>query len=130
MAAELSPREPAGPAPDRPAGRNPASDESSLAGSRTLERVERLTRRLAALADAEARQVAEELVGAILELYGDGLARIMETVGHAPAIVAPLADDPVVASLLLVHDLYPVPLEARVLEALDSVRPYMESHGG
>ena len=34
------------------------------------------------------------------------------------------------ASLMLIHDLYPVPLEERVQEALDSVRPYMESHGG
>jgi Fe-S cluster biogenesis protein NfuA/nitrite reductase/ring-hydroxylating ferredoxin subunit len=35
-----------------------------------------------------------------------------------------------VASLLLIHDLYPISLEERVLEALDTVRPYMESHGG
>ena len=35
-----------------------------------------------------------------------------------------------IASLLLIHGLYPVSLEARVREALDSVRPYMESHGG
>ena len=41
-----------------------------------------------------------------------------------------LVDDGVVASLLLIHGLYPVDLETRVLEALDSVRPYMESHGG
>ena len=34
------------------------------------------------------------------------------------------------AGLLLIHDLYPVPLEERVAEALDTVRPYMESHGG
>ena len=34
------------------------------------------------------------------------------------------------ASLLLIHDLYPVSLQERVLEALDTVRPYMESHGG
>ena len=34
------------------------------------------------------------------------------------------------ASLLLIHGLYPVDLETRVREALDSVRPYMESHGG
>jgi Fe-S cluster biogenesis protein NfuA/nitrite reductase/ring-hydroxylating ferredoxin subunit len=31
---------------------------------------------------------------------------------------------------MLLHGAYPVPLEERVLEALDSVRPYMESHGG
>ena len=34
------------------------------------------------------------------------------------------------ATLLLIHDLHPVPLEQRVQDALDSVRPYMESHGG
>ena len=34
------------------------------------------------------------------------------------------------ATLLLIHDLHPVPLEERVREALEQVRPYMESHGG
>ena len=43
---------------------------------------------------------------------------------------ARLAGDGVIGSLLLMHGLYPVPLEQRVREALDSVRPYMESHGG
>ena len=41
-----------------------------------------------------------------------------------------LADDPLVAMLLLIHDLHPVPLEDRVHRALEQVRPYMESHGG
>ena len=40
------------------------------------------------------------------------------------------SQDGVVASLLLIHDLYPVDLETRVREALATVRPYMESHGG
>ena len=31
---------------------------------------------------------------------------------------------------MLAHGLYPVSLEERVGDALDSVRPYMESHGG
>jgi Fe-S cluster biogenesis protein NfuA/nitrite reductase/ring-hydroxylating ferredoxin subunit len=30
----------------------------------------------------------------------------------------------------MIHDLYPVPLEERVMSALDTIRPYMESHGG
>jgi Fe-S cluster biogenesis protein NfuA/nitrite reductase/ring-hydroxylating ferredoxin subunit len=30
----------------------------------------------------------------------------------------------------MIHDLYPVPIEERVTAALDTVRPYMESHGG
>ncbi|HEY2601142.1 MAG TPA: NifU family protein [Thermoleophilaceae bacterium] len=74
--------------------------------------------------------MAEELVSAVVQMYGVGLERIMELVGDSPSIRDAFASDDVVASLLLIHDLYPVPLEERVAEALDSVRPYMESHGG
>src|SRR5204863_3837834 len=41
-----------------------------------------------------------------------------------------LLDDGIVASLLLIHGLYPIPLEERVVQALDSVRPFLASHGG
>jgi Fe-S cluster biogenesis protein NfuA/nitrite reductase/ring-hydroxylating ferredoxin subunit len=54
----------------------------------------------------------------------------MAAVEDSPAVCGLLTADPVVASLLLIHDLYPVPLEKRVAEALERVRPYMESHGG
>src|SRR6187397_452269 len=70
----------------------------------------------------------EELAGALMDLYGEGLERIMAAVDEDTR--ARLAEDGVVASLLLMHGLFPVPLEERVREALDSVRPYMESHGG
>jgi Fe-S cluster biogenesis protein NfuA/nitrite reductase/ring-hydroxylating ferredoxin subunit len=73
-------------------------------------------------------------VSAIIAMYGDGLARIMATIEGArdagATILDELSQDGAVASLLLIHDLYPVPLGERVLEALDTVRPYMESHGG
>ena len=70
----------------------------------------------------------EELAGALMELYGEGLERIVAAVDDDTR--KRLAEDGVIASLLLMHGLYPVPLEERVREALDSVRPYMESHGG
>ena len=38
--------------------------------------------------------------------------------------------DPGIAGLLLIHGLHPVPLADRLQQALDKVRPYMESHGG
>ena len=101
---------------------------------RTLERVQELTDALQALEDGPAKEIAGELVGAIVDLYGEGLTRIMQALPQHSAlgeeIRERLANDGVVASLLLIHDLYPVPLETRVLEALASVRPYMESHGG
>ena len=73
-------------------------------------------------------------MGAMVELYGLGLERIFEAIDDAgeagAAIRGRLVDDGVVASLLLIHDLYPVDLPTRVEEALASVRPYLESHGG
>jgi Fe-S cluster biogenesis protein NfuA/nitrite reductase/ring-hydroxylating ferredoxin subunit len=81
-----------------------------------------------------AREAAQGLVGAVLEMHGAGLARIGEVLEEAgPAgeeAKRKLLEDGVVASLLLIHDLHPVPLEERAREALEEVRPYMDSHGG
>jgi Fe-S cluster biogenesis protein NfuA/nitrite reductase/ring-hydroxylating ferredoxin subunit len=65
------------------------------------------------------------LARALLDMYGEGLRRILERAdGRA------LAEDELISHLLLLHDLHPVPVEERVAEALESVRPYLESHGG
>jgi Fe-S cluster biogenesis protein NfuA/nitrite reductase/ring-hydroxylating ferredoxin subunit len=99
-----------------------------------VARVQALTARLEALADPEARAVGDELAEAIVDMYGDGLARIFAVLdGEDPALAgarAELAQDGVVASLMLMHGLYPVDLDTRVLEALEEVRPYLESHEG
>jgi Fe-S cluster biogenesis protein NfuA/nitrite reductase/ring-hydroxylating ferredoxin subunit len=99
-----------------------------------VERVQRLTGELELISDPAARERAEALIGAVIELYGEGLERILATLEQAGAAGAELREqlscDGVVASLMLIHGLYPVGLEQRVGEALDSVRPYMESHGG
>jgi len=107
---------------------------AGLDSERHLERVQELTQALEALEDGPAKEIAEDAIGAIVELYGDGLARIVDILGDSGVagqeIHERLVDDGVVASLLLIHDLYPIDLETRVREALDTVRPYMESHGG
>ncbi|MDQ6777649.1 MAG: NifU family protein [Actinomycetota bacterium] len=97
-------------------------------------RVQELQAQLDAASDPATREVAEELVSAVVQMYGSGLEKIFSALadhGEAGgAIAAGLAEDPDVASLLLIHDLHPVALETRVTEALEKVRPYMESHGG
>jgi Fe-S cluster biogenesis protein NfuA/nitrite reductase/ring-hydroxylating ferredoxin subunit len=112
----------------------PATDRVPLHSERHLARVQELTEALEGLEDRHARELAEDLVGAIVELYGEGLARVVDRLHAAGAagqeIHEQLVQDGVVASLLLIHDLYPIDLETRVREALASVRPYMESHGG
>lgn len=99
-----------------------------------VERVQVLTEQLEGIEDAGARAVADDLVASVMQLYGTGLERIFDALAQPGAsaadVRAVLVDDGVVASLLLIHDLYPVDLDTRVREALASVRPYMESHGG
>jgi Fe-S cluster biogenesis protein NfuA/nitrite reductase/ring-hydroxylating ferredoxin subunit len=97
------------------------------------ERMEALLEEVEGLADPAARDTALELVQGLLDLYGEGLARV---VGHVAArdedgaLAEAFAGDELVSHLLLLHGLHPVPLEARVRGALDEVRPYLESHGG
>jgi len=95
--------------------------------------MQELGERLSAV-DPVSREIADELVGAVVQMYGVGLERIVSVLEEAgpagEALRDELVADPVVASLLLIHDLYPVPLDERVAQALERVRPYMESHGG
>jgi Fe-S cluster biogenesis protein NfuA len=108
--------------------------EPARAPEDLVARVEELTTALEQVADPFARGIAEDLVAAIVELYGEGLERIGAALGEGGEVGAQIRDrlveDGVVASLLLIHGLHPVSLADRVLEALDTVRPYMESHGG
>jgi len=83
--------------------------------------------------DGPARERALEVARALLDLYGEGMERLVEHIAahdERGEIAAAVADDELVSHLLLVHGLHPVPLEARVRGALDGVRPYLESHGG
>src|SRR3982074_3946 len=99
-----------------------------------FERVQELQTLLGGRAQSATRGPGEELASTILQLYGSGLERILDALLRSgvegPRIAAGLAEDPLVATLLLIHDPHPIPLQERGPRALDSVRPYMDSHGG
>jgi Fe-S cluster biogenesis protein NfuA len=99
----------------------PGSKDVQEAGAR----VEQL---VAEIDDPADRDRAEELVTALIEVYGAGLAKILEMVGDATA--RELAGDDLVGSLLIVHDLHPLNTAERVRGALERVRPYLGSHAG
>lgn len=95
------------------------------------DRIEALLDLATASPDPRSTERSEELVRLLTDLYGAGLARVIELVGEiAPDAVDRLAADELVASLLLVHGLHPADLTARVEEALESVRPLLGAHGG
>ncbi len=88
-----------------------------------VERIDALLDEVERFPDPAARETATELVQAVLELHGEGLARI------AARVELPY-DDELVEHLLLLHGLHPVPLPERVERALEEVRPYLLAHGG
>ncbi|PRC47544.1 hypothetical protein C6A85_84405, partial [Mycobacterium sp. ITM-2017-0098] len=72
-----------------------------------------------------------QLIREVTDLYGAGLERLLRlALRAAPEMADELASDDLVASLLVVHGLHPHPVERRISDALDTVRPYLGSHGG
>jgi Fe-S cluster biogenesis protein NfuA/nitrite reductase/ring-hydroxylating ferredoxin subunit len=97
-------------------------------------RIEELLAFLRASAGPDVAPAAEDLVGLLVGLYGDGLAHIvaaLDAEGEAgAAVLARMTADPLVESLLLLHDLHPLDVDTRIQRALDRVRPYLGSHAG
>ena len=97
--------------------------------------VEALMAVLEASPDPRVREVALDLLEAVMGLHRAGFSRILEMVRNHPAgedFLRMMREDPVVASLLMSHDLLDsgAGLEARIRAAVEKVRPYMHGHGG
>lgn len=97
-----------------------------------LRRLEDLIGALDAHPDPAAREPARELVELVLDLHGVALAKLLAIVTAADGgttILARLADDDQVKSLLLLHGLHPEHLDARIRKAVDHLRPHLGVHG-
>lgn len=98
-----------------------------MAVDEAVARVEALLDEFAQAPDPKARRRAEELVRVLMEVYGAGLARILELVREAGDDLADrLADDKLIGSLLLAHGLHPVDAETRVRRALARLERRLE----
>jgi Fe-S cluster biogenesis protein NfuA/nitrite reductase/ring-hydroxylating ferredoxin subunit len=107
----------------------PAADSRQRASQ-----IQELLEKIGTLPDGVARDLFHECLQALLAFYGDGLGRILQLAGNAGAeggqVLEALIRDELVRTLLLIHNLHPQSLETRLRAALDSVRPYLQSHGG
>jgi Fe-S cluster biogenesis protein NfuA len=99
-----------------------------------VERIEQLIARIERLDDERLRDDMREIVHCLLEYHASALARLINLLSRGDSARAPLlgrlAEDELVGSLLLLHGLHPADTHTRVSEALDHVRPFLESHGG
>jgi Fe-S cluster biogenesis protein NfuA/nitrite reductase/ring-hydroxylating ferredoxin subunit len=106
-------------------------DEGGL--QERVARIETLLGEIEALKDPDARSKAAEMAQILLELYGEGLARMMEVVAQGEErerAFEAFSEDELISHLLLLHGLHPLDVQTRVVRALEEVRPYLQSHGG
>jgi hypothetical protein len=91
------------------------------------KRVETLLDRFSAFpVSTGARADAEELVRVVSALYGECLRRISQTVQaelgpRAGPLIEECCADPLVASLMITHELHPVSLQERVRRAVEPI---------
>ena len=78
------------------------------AANERVAKVEGLLGDLESLHDRVAQEKAMQVVQALLDLYGEGLARLVPLLDDEGRRAA--ADDELVCHLLLVHDMHPVPV--------------------
>jgi Fe-S cluster biogenesis protein NfuA/nitrite reductase/ring-hydroxylating ferredoxin subunit len=99
-----------------------------------VRKIETLIQGIDSIGDRTTQAYTQELVQALLDLHGTGLERMLDTIYATGApgekIIDDLGQDELVGALLLLHGLHPFSLEERVLNALEKVRPYMQTHGG
>ncbi len=97
-----------------------------------VERVEGTLAAVEEINDPGAREAAMDVAQALLDMYGEGLSRIVTVLAEHDdgSVAARLSEDELASHLLLLHGLHPVPVEERVRGALAGVLPYLESHGG
>jgi Fe-S cluster biogenesis protein NfuA/nitrite reductase/ring-hydroxylating ferredoxin subunit len=102
---------------------------------RRLARIDALVGELQQLPDLASRAMVEELLSTVLDLHGEALSRMLDALGErgnpqTDRLLHGMADDDLIRGVLLLHGLHPIDLRTRVEDALESVRPYMRSHGG
>jgi Fe-S cluster biogenesis protein NfuA len=99
-----------------------------------MQRVEGLLQEIESFPDARARETAREVVQALMDLHGAGLAAMLELLGAAGepgrALIDAFARDGLIANLLLLYGLHPVDLNARVRVALETIRPTLRAGQG
>jgi Fe-S cluster biogenesis protein NfuA len=107
------------------------SARSAEAFRQQAEHLDALIAELEAGGDDRAQSAARELVQAVMNVHGIALERLIQTVAEQESgLLERLGDDPVVCSLLALHDMHPVPFATRVERGLEKARPYLRSHGG
>jgi Fe-S cluster biogenesis protein NfuA len=101
---------------------------------RRLESIEELLKQIEDSTDPHLRATAQELLQAVMDLFGTGFQRILDTARSTGELGIDLVDrlgrDELVSSLLALYGLHPLTLEDRLKRAIEKLRPSLQKRGG
>ena len=90
-------------------------------------------RRLETIADPLARSIATDLLASVLRFHAAAIGHMLQAINeesdNTTSILGAFDRDPLIRSLLLLHDLHPDSLEVRVLRAIDNLQPRLQKRG-
>jgi Fe-S cluster biogenesis protein NfuA len=99
-----------------------------------IQKIDGLIGQIRSAADPEIRAAALDLAQILMDFHAEGIDRMMEISSNAGdagwQIIDEFGRDELVSHMLLLHGLHPLDLDTRVRDALERVRPYLQSHGG
>lgn len=108
------------------------TEAQASALDRCLRRVDASMAALEEIGDARARAVARELLEAVLDLHGLGLAKaiaIAQSGADGDAILKRFVADDYVSAIMLLHGLHPEEAEARLQKKIAAMRPHWGARG-
>jgi hypothetical protein len=98
-----------------------------------VDKIEELVRQAEGISDPHARDVAVDLVRAILDFHAAGLERMLDIVFESGTtgekIVDRIASDDLTSSVLLLHGLHPDAIDTRVNRAVEKLQEVFSSLG-
>jgi hypothetical protein len=101
---------------------------------RRMRQIEDLVRQLDSSPDPGVRTQTKALIQAIMDLHGEAIERMLQHISapeekSGEALIDSLAEDPVIAGVLVLYGLHPYDLESRVRKAIDKARSALRSYG-
>jgi len=98
------------------------------------EHINRQVQRVSEIQNEDARAAALELLQSVMDLHGAMISRVVEVLSESGEAgrnsLAKLAGDPLICGLLVLYGVHPVPLEQRVIGAVEKANQQLRKQGG
>ena len=99
-----------------------------------LAKLHKLIQQIESSADPATQSRMREIVQTLMDFHAQAITQMLEQIADSDSagcnLIDKLAENELISSMLLLYNLHPLDMNARIAQALEKVRPYLHSHGG